>query len=469
MPDSQTIRLARVLRYCKSSVNPLQTFNQIVLRRPPYWWAQREICRALWDPEVTTVVVPAGHSVGKSFMAAGAVLGWLTMWKDSLVVTTSPSNAQLSGVLWKEIRKARGGSPLIRTAGRITSVPNKLDHDDGWMAIGYSTNKAERLQGFHSSGGPLLTVVDEASGITDPEMWATLKSLKPRKTLLISNPLHAHGYFYDICRRAEDDPAVRLIRISSLDSPDIEIEESTRGLADAHWLREMIADYGADSQTFRVRVKALFPDSSEDALAPSAWLDLAEKAAHVPGGRRRLAIDVSEGNGGDDAVIIVRDENGVMHWEANNRLTFEAQASRVALLCQRFYIAPEDVTYDAGGAGHDFANRLEQAGIVGARGYKGGRDSKSPRYDKLRSACYWRFRRRLDPNWRDDLQRPQPQFYIPADLMKFLRFQLREITYKTIGEGGKTIAVRPGVDVRAALRRSPDHADALAQSFLSAD
>jgi hypothetical protein len=300
-------------------------------------------------------------------------------------------------------------------------------------------------------------------------MWATLKSLKSRKTLLISNPLHAHGYFYDICRRAEDDPAVRLIRIPSILSPDIELEESLRGLADAAWLREMVADYGVDSQTFRVRVLAEFPDSSADAIAPGHWLDLAERAKHVPGGRRRLAIDVSEGGGGDDAVFIVRDDNGVLYWEADNRLGFEGQASKAALLCQRYSIAPDDVTYDAGGSGFDFVNRLAQVGIHGARGYKGGRGSKSGKFDLLRSACYWAFRRRLDPNWRDELDRPAPQFFIPPDLMKYLRHQLREVTYETIGEGGRTIKVRPGTEVRAALRRSPDHADALAQSFMNRD
>ena len=60
---------------------------------------------------------------------------------------------------------------------------------------------------------------------------AALRSLKPRKTLLIGNPLRADGHFYETCLRAADDPSVRLIRISCLESPDIHLEESQRGLA----------------------------------------------------------------------------------------------------------------------------------------------------------------------------------------------------------------------------------------------
>jgi hypothetical protein len=462
---SMTEELAEVLGWCKGQANPLNAFNEVILKRGSYWKAQREICRALNDPSVNTVVVPAGHSVGKSYLAAGVILGWQHLWLDSLVMSTSPSNTQLSGVLWKEIRKARNGAPLIRNSGRLTKLPNHLDLGDGWSAYGFSTNQAERLQGFHAAGGPLLNVVDEASGIIDPEVWATLKSLKPKKQLLISNPLRANGYFYDQCRRSEDDPTVRLIRIPSTDSPDIRLEESPRGLADAAWLREMIADYGEDSQTFRVRVKALFPDSSADALVPSGWLDRAEKARHVPFGPRRLSIDVSECQGGDQAVLVVRDDNGIIDFRAGNKGGFGWIADQARELVQKYSIDPSHVTYDASGSGADFANRLFQVGISGARPYRGGRKSKSPRWDNLRSACHWAMRRRFNPLHVNELGRLPEPFAVPKEFMQRLRLELKEITYETVDTG--QIAVRDGTEVRAALRFSPDYTDALAQSFMS--
>jgi hypothetical protein len=462
-----TGRLAKVLRACKQSPNPLNKFNDVVLRRPPLWFMQREICRAVWDPSVTTVAVKAGHSVGKSYVAADVILGWGTLLKNSLSVSTSPSNTQLDLVLWGEIRKARAGSDLLRNVGRLTKLPNKLDLGDGngWQAIGYSTNKSERMQGLHGSGGPHLNVVDEASGITSPDIWAVLKSLKARKNLYISNPLYDHGHFYETCRRAEDDPRVRLITIPSTMSPDIHLEESLRGLADAGWLREMAADYGEDSQTYRVRVLAEFPSGSADALVPKAWLDRAGSAKHEHRGRRRLAVDVAEGHGGDDAVLVVRDDNGILEFQAGNRWDFQAQATRAALLCQKWGIDPGDVTYDAGGPGADFANRLEAVGLHGCRPYRGGRLAKSPRYFNLRSACHWQMRRRLNPATTDELGRPLTPFHIPPEFLTRLRGELREITYSTLDKG--RIAARDAEEVKAALRHSPDYSAALAISFMS--
>ena len=433
-----------------------------MLGRGRYTGPQRAIARALWDPAVSTVACPAGHSVGKSFLAAGALLGWLTLHPDSVVVSTSPSNAQLSGVLWKEIARARNRSPLLRHVGRLTKNPNKLDYGDGWFAIGYATNKAERLQGFHSTG-PLLNIVDEASGITDPELWATLRSLKPRKTLLISNPLRADGPFYEACLRAESDPRIRLIRIPATDSPDIGLEHSPRGLADASWLRDMRSEFGDGSLVWKVRVEARFPDASEDALIPLAWLDRCGTVEPVRGGDTRLAIDLAGGHGGDQTVLLVRDDNGVLEIQASNQWSLEVAASKAALLVQKYAVAPHRVTWDAEGLGTDFANRLSQVGIVGAQPYRGATPSPAPRFANLRAACHWLLRQRLDPERRDRWDRPRPGFAIPREYLARLRPEVRELRYSLDARG--RVLLRPKEEVTRVLRHSPDFSDTLAQSF----
>jgi hypothetical protein len=462
---SLTEELAETLTWCLEQRNPLNAFNDVILCRPPLWRAQREIGLALEDPTVTTVAVKAGHSVGKSYSAAGFILGLQHLHLDSLVMTTSPSNTQLSGVLWKEIRKAWTHAPLIKNSGRLTKNPNHLDLGDGWESYGFATNQAERMQGFHAAGGPLYVVVDEASGIRDPASWATLKSLKPKKTLLISNPLYDHGHFYETCRRAEDDRSVRLITIPSTDSPDIHLEESPRGLADAAWLREMIADYGVDSQTFKVRVLAQFPDGGADLLIPPSWLDRAERATHVPGGPRWLGIDVSECTGADQAVLVVRDSNGIIDFKGGNRGGFAWIAEQARFLVDAYAIDPSHIIYDQFGPGADFANRLAQVGLVGARAYRGGRKSKVAKWGCLRDACHWMLRRRLDPFHCGEDGRIPPPFSIPAEYLKRMRVELREITYTTDDTGANI--VRNGLEVRAALRFSPDYTDALTQSFMS--
>jgi hypothetical protein len=465
--------LARSLAWCHRQSNPLNAFNDTVLGRidrtktlhdgshpGQYWKAQREIGRALWDDSVTTVAVPAGHSVGKSYFASGAIIGWPTLLPDSLVVSTSPSNNQLDLVLWKEIRRAFAASPLPNF-GRITGNPNKLDYGNGVFALGFSTNKAERAQGHHAKG-PLLAVLDEASGIEDPEIWATIASLKPRKRLLISNPLRPDGPFYDVCMRAKDgDKAVRLITIPSTDSPDIEQEHSERGLADAAWLREMAAEYGIGSLTWKVRVLAQFPDDATDQVFRRDWIEAAFRILHQPGGTPRTSIDLGLGNGGDNSVVITRDDNGVLACEASNLWSLETTARKAAMQVQRFKVAPTNVSWDAEGIGADFDNRLRSVGIHGAKAYRGGGAGNS-KFTNLRTAAAWACRHRLDPDrlkiLAGGLQVPQVPFSLAAVTGRsktLLQQELRELRY-TLESGNKT-ALEKAEDYAKRIKRSPDH------------
>jgi len=477
MEPDLTGDLASLWEECLDDPSPLDAFNEIILDRvdrsaPPlhdgsfpgeYWSAQKEIMAALWDPSIDTIAVPAGHSVGKSFCAAGAMLGWLNLLPDSLVVSTSPSNVQLSGVLWKEVAKARSRSPILRSVGHLTKVPNKLDLGEGWMAVGYSTRKAERLQGWHSIG-PLLVVVDEASGIDDPDIWATIESLKPWKKLLLGNTLWAHGAFYDYNRRADDgDRTIRKIKIPSTDSPDIMLPRSERGLADAKFLENMRLQYGEGSQTWEVRVAANFPDGAADQLVPPAWLDACERAAHKPKGPRRLSIDLGLGGGGDDTVFVIRDDNGILHWEASNRLSLDAAADRALDLARRFGVEPHRITWDAEGIGAGFGSLLRYRGLQGCMPYRGKLGSKDLRFVNLRGGSFWGLRNRLDPSQRDGAGLPHPQFSIPREFIGRLRRELRELTH-TPGLRGQVV-LRTKEDMQAALRHSPDFADTLAQSF----
>jgi phage terminase large subunit len=461
-PSPQTAELADILRDVQSRANPLDAFNSIVLQRAAYWRSQRDIARALMDPEIRTVVVPAGHSVGKSYFAGGAILGWLTLLADSMVVSTGPSHFQLDKVLWKEIRKARAGSPLLRGLGKLTRSPNILEYEEGWSALGISTTEPERLQGLHPKG-PLLVVVDEASGVNDPDIWEGLDSLKPVKKLLISNPLRAMGKFYEVCRQAEDDPTIRLIRIPSTDSPDIGLPVSPRGLADATWLRDMRLDYGKDSQTWRVRVAALFPEGAADLLVPPSWLDACQAAPHVPAGPRRMAIDLGLGNGGDLTVLLVRDDNGVHHVEADNRWSLEAAAERAARLAERFGVEPVRITWDFEGLGAGFGRELSLQGLHGCVPYRGQALSRNVKYDRARTAVHMLLRQRLNPATRDDWGRPLPQFSVPRALCERLRGELRELTHHPDSSGRSVLRTKDLV--RAALGRSPDFTDTLAQSF----
>ncbi len=104
------------------------------------------------------VAVKACHASGKTFVAAAAVLWWVTRFRDGIVVTTAPTWTQVERVLWGEIKKAVGRSRIGYPALNQTEL--KLGPNN--YAIGLSTNEGVRFQGFH---GRILIVLDEAPGV----------------------------------------------------------------------------------------------------------------------------------------------------------------------------------------------------------------------------------------------------------------------------------------------------------------
>lgn len=438
-------------------------YNYYVLERGPYWWRQRQVARSVL--RYPTTLVPSGNAVGKSYLCAGIVHWFLDEHPNSLVITTAPTQVQLAEVLWREIGRTHANA---RLPGKLLKSPLKIDRGGGWQALGYSTTSTERLSGHHAPD--LLAVIDESSGVA-PEIVEAIDSLNPSRLLMIGNPLRPDGPFYERCMRAKEQPSdlVNLIQIPSLESPDIKLKRSPRGLADATWLAKAKNDYGEGSLWWTTHVKGEFPDAGEDTLISRLWLDRAENAEHTPRGHNRLAIDLGEGKGGDKSVLLVRDDNGVRHMESSANWGFSVVASKAAILCQRFNIAPHRVTYDAQGIGADFGNRLESVGLKGCQPYRGGLGGNKG-FGNLRTAAAWRLRQRLDPGRRvtvGKVEIDQAPFAIPARFMTLLRPELQAIRW-THNEAG-VVCLEPKEDLVERIRHSPDHADALIISYAFPD
>src|ERR1035441_7543423 len=125
---------------------------------------QREILEAVRDhPRVT---VRSCHGVGKTAVAARAVLWFLATHENSRVITTAPTWSQVEQLLWREIRSAVATAHANGTGKMFPpSQVAKLELSNRWFALGLSTNEPERFQGHHSNH--LLLVVDEASGVDE--------------------------------------------------------------------------------------------------------------------------------------------------------------------------------------------------------------------------------------------------------------------------------------------------------------
>ena len=83
----------------------------------PDGWTRTRLGEHTTDDQITImrsvvdhryVAVPSCHDVGKSFSAARITAWWLDVHPpgEAFVVTTAPTAAQVSGILWREIGKA---------------------------------------------------------------------------------------------------------------------------------------------------------------------------------------------------------------------------------------------------------------------------------------------------------------------------------------------------------------------------
>lgn len=442
--------------------NDHDAFNSVILGRGGYWSRQREICRSVRDFDTT--LVPTGNGVGKSYVDAGILHSFLYSNPGCMVVATAPSQTQLEEVLWKEVERAWRNS-RIPLGGRLLKDPLKVDLGGGWEALAYSTSKVERFSGHHNAD--LLALIDEASGVAN-EIYEAIDSLNPSRKLMTGNPLRPDGVFYDRCMAAQDgkNPLANVIQISSLESPHIHLDRSPWGLASRLWLENSRNDYGEGSLWWVCHVLGLFPDSGADTVLPWSWLQLAGETIHVRRGNPRMAIDLAEGNAGAKSVIAVGDDGGLLSLKWSNTWTFEATAGQAALMVQRWGVEPHNVSFDVGGIGADFAQRLITAGIVGARPYRGGAEG-GKKFGNLRSAAAWRFRQRLDTKRQvmtpGGVWIPQQPYSIRPDWLAIMRPELQGLRYTQDDRG--RIVLEPKEDFAKRLKHSPDFADTMGQLF----
>lgn len=441
-------------------------FNAEILKRKPYWTKQIQICRAVADPKIRTILVPAGNGVGKSFLGAGIALWYLFAHKGAKVVTTGPTFDQLIRILWANIFAAYYGSELNGQA-RDLQKPPTLELDKEWFLTGINPDNIEAASGYH--GEKLLALVDESSALT-ADKQAAINSWDPEKRIYLGNPIRPDGPFYELCQRQmiEPDPSTVLIRIPSTESPAIKAGQrrSPDGFCGLDWLEDRRRDYGEDSIWWQSHVLAQFPDSAEGQLIARDWIDQACYAKVDPENYRpnlALAIDLAAGRGGDRSVILVRDQNRLIHLESSNQWSLEETAARAKAAFDQYKIRPNRVVYDGSGLGEGFKKYLELAGLNGAIGFLGGMSPKGfeKRFENLKTAAAWKLRQRLNP------QTQTTPFHLPGHLASELRGELQAFSYELTGKDKLRLTEKE--KIRSRIGRSPDLADALVMSFVMVD
>ena len=228
------------------------------------------------------VSVVGANGSGKDWAAGRAVLWWLETRPESKALTLGPTQRQVDEVVWQEMREAYAAAEG-RLSGRMLKSAYRIDEQR--FALGFSTNNALNIQGFHSD--QLLVVVTEAHAMPQLQMDA-IKRLQPNRLLLVGNALSRDGEFYD-SHHAKRNLYHRMA-ISAFDTPNFTGEDGgRRGMITPEDVEEFAADYGEDHPLYAASVLAQFPDTLEDSLIGRDAVESAMERweAEVAGAGRR--------------------------------------------------------------------------------------------------------------------------------------------------------------------------------------
>ena len=241
-------------------------FVEEVLGHPPPYEKQREILRTLAVKRRVSVVGANGS--GKDWAAARAILWWLATRPRAIVVVTGPTQRQVEQIVWRELSAAWKAS-RVPLGGRMTG--SQWNIADDRYAIGFSTNKADNLQGFHSP--ELLVVVTEAHAMPQDQMEA-LKRLYPARMLLTGNAFSRDGEFFDSHHTKRH--IYFGIPISVFDTPNFTGENGgAPGMPTEEDVEERKLEWGEDHPLYQGSILARFPDMLDDSLLSRSAIEAA--------------------------------------------------------------------------------------------------------------------------------------------------------------------------------------------------
>lgn len=280
--------------------DPIRYFAE-VLQFYPDPWQEKAAMELAENPKVS---IKSGQGVGKTGMEAAVFLWFLTCFPYPRVVATAPTKQQLHDVLWSEIAKWMGNSPLLQMLLAWTKTYVYMKGEEKrWFGVARTATKPENMQGFHEDN--MLFIVDEASGVADPIMEAILGTLSGdnNKLLLCGNPTKASGTFYDSFTR--DKGLYKNLTVSSEDSPRTNKEN----------IESLIKKYGYDSNVVRVRVRGLFPKEDDDVFIGIDMLEsCSSKIYELPEDKASpnviIGVDVAR-FGNDETVMFLNDRGRI--------------------------------------------------------------------------------------------------------------------------------------------------------------
>lgn len=245
----------------------------------------------------------AGHGVGKSCLVAWVILWAMCTFPDTRGVVTANTENQLRTKTFAEVAKWHALCIFKSwfTCSAMSIASRQKGHEKTWRfdAIPWSEAKPEGFAGLHNAGSRIVVIFDEASAISETIWEVTEGALTDKNTqifwLCFGNPTRSSGRFFDCFHRFRH----------RWDTMHVDGRDAAG--TDKQKIAEWLADYGEDSDFFKVRVRGVFPDSSDTQFIARSIVDAAgsRELSHVDYTRMVAIIGLDVARFGTDASVMV--------------------------------------------------------------------------------------------------------------------------------------------------------------------
>lgn len=222
----------------------------VLKRRDLVYWKPGQVIR-------NYIRMEAGHTVGKTKLAAGLISHFHDCFAPSAVSMYAPTGDALRDNLWEELKMDRGGKGLPgRILGNIEIRTGPNHYIKGRATTNSHGKGTERIQGKH--GEFLMFVLDEAEGV-DAFVYDAINSMTSGGITIVlmqANPKTRTSKFH----RIKDNSNVVSFRMSCINHPNVvagrEIvpnavqREYVRSMVEQHC--EVVNEPNVDQYTFQL-------------------------------------------------------------------------------------------------------------------------------------------------------------------------------------------------------------------------
>lgn len=328
---------------------------------PEPW--QREILEQLGEGVINVnqavqLARTSGHGIGKSACVSWIILWAISTFEDTKGVVTANTENQLKTKTWAEVAKWHRlfiAAHLFKmTATALFS--NDPAHEKTWRIdmVPWSERNTEAFAGLHNRGKRIIVIFDEASAIPDVIWEVTEGALTDKDTQIIwavfGNPTKNKGRFRECFAGGR---FAHRWKGKAIDSRSVSI-------TDKELFAKWAADYGEDSDFFRVRVKGVFPRvDAESFISLDVALEATNREIYPQNSAVVLGVDVSR-FGNDASCIFPRCGRDAKSRPAEIYYGLDTMqfSTKVAAAALKYHASV--IFVDGGGVGGGVVDRLRQ-------------------------------------------------------------------------------------------------------------